>query len=152
MVKPTPDTTKTDVLQAQISVSVSQARDLVSSWLPALPAQSSTATPELAGSEADDSTVFRALPPRLGLGAAVPNHFYDEDSKLRRDISSTDLLRRKMMGSKRQTAQTLDKSSSARPSRPHQQNRKGRDGSESEEETGRSALGKSKRQKTKESK
>jgi len=82
---------------------------------------------------------------RLGLGATIPKHFYDDDQKLRKDISSVDLLKRRLLGSKRNASQISDK--------PTQHKAKYQNGNSSqvelecEEEEGRSALGKSKRPK-----
>lgn len=84
---------------------------------------------------------------RLGLGAPIPKYFYDDDQKLRRDISSVDLFKRRFLGLKRKAREN-----------PHQHKPRHRSSiksqveSDSEEEEGRSALGRSKRLKTKDTK
>lgn len=79
---------------------------------------------------------------RLGLGAPIPKHFYDDDQKLRRDISSVDRFKRRFLG--------LNRKPTEKPPQhklKQHNSKKSHVESESEEEEGRSALGKSKRQK-----
>ncbi|KAF8473156.1 hypothetical protein BDZ91DRAFT_845662 [Kalaharituber pfeilii] len=141
------DIGRLDVLQAQINVSISHARELVASWLPPPPAPSEAQhlQPHNQPTLDEDNDLFKPGPPRLGLGAPVPKHFYDEGSKLRKDISSTDLLHRRLLGSKRSASHISDKHQQRLSSKNQRSAPRGE--SESEEEVGRSALGKSKRQK-----
>ena len=83
---------------------------------------------------------------RLGLGAPIPKHFYDDDQKLRRDISSVDLFKRRLLGLKRKGSENPHQHKPSRSSIKSQVE------SESEEEEGRSALGRSKRLKTRDTK
>jgi len=117
-----------DAIQAKIDLSVSKAHSLVQSWLPT---SSTTDSPPDEHSDTDDEA---PAPPRLGLGAAIPKEY---QHKPRREISTNDALRRTMMGPK------LTKPS---PQQASKQTKKQDVQAEvSDEETGRSALGGSKR-------
>ena len=65
MTTPPVDIKKLDVLQAQISVSISQARSLVDSWLPPAPSTAGKSARLYSALPDDDSDeLFKPKPPR----------------------------------------------------------------------------------------
>ncbi|KAL7276929.1 hypothetical protein RUND412_000073 [Rhizina undulata] len=139
-----------DVIQARISVSIAQARRLVSSWLPPPTPEEILATRSDEQLAKEDEEMFKPMPPRLGLGAPIPKDFLDGDSKTSKEFTSNDKLKRKLMG--RKAAATSDKAkfSVAAHCLSKPMPRTNATGEESsDEDEGRSSLGKSKRRKVK---
>lgn len=67
------DVEKLDIVQAQINVSIAQARELVSSWLPA----STTAASQvpLPASLDNDDDLLKPVPPRYHSRIMVPTQY-----------------------------------------------------------------------------
>lgn len=136
----TPNPAAFDVLQNRIAVALAKRQRLIKSWT----ASSSRPRPppkteeEL---EKEDADLFRFEPPHLGLGAPIPKEFLDGGDK-RKEISSNTKLRHLMLG---------NKSAGLQPSKPRDALQKtngmkrGIKEQSSDEDEGRSSLGKAKK-------
>jgi Protein of unknown function (DUF3245) len=131
-----------DIIQNRVAVALAKRERLIKSWT----ASSSRPRPTPKTQEeldAEDAELFRIEPPHLGLGAPIPKEFLNGDAT-RKDISSNEKLRHLIMGKKggiqaSKARGTQDKFGSARRSLK---------GESSDEEEGRSGLGRAKKVKT----
>jgi hypothetical protein len=130
-----------DVIQNRVAVALARRERLIKSWTAssARPRPPPKTQEEL---DAEDADLFNPTPAGLGLGAPIPKEFLDGDVK-RKEISSNDKLRHLLLGNR----------AGLQASKP-------RDGKEkavgskrvlgeesSDEDQGRSALGKAKKSK-----
>jgi hypothetical protein len=135
----TPVAADLDIIQNRVAVALAKRERLIKSWT------ASSSRPRLTPKtqeelDAEDAELFLIEPPHLGLGAPIPKEFLDGDAK-RNDVASNEKLRHLIMGrkggiqaSKARNAQ--DKSGSVKRSL---------NGESSDEEEGRSGLGRAKK-------
>lgn len=128
-------------IEARIAVAFAKRERLVKSWtvgstLPRAPAKTQE---EL---KAEDAELYQIVPPFLGLGAPVPKEYLNGDVK-RKEISSNDKLRKLITGSKTglQASKSRDLQEKARSAK------RSLEAESSDEEEGRSGLGKAKKAK-----
>jgi hypothetical protein len=152
----TKDHATADAIQTQIDISVSKARSVIASWLPA----NTLSTAYAANEDSDtDEDLFKPAPPRqafsyhppasnvrlvkilpltslgreyrIGVGAPIPASLYTQGR------AGKDALRRNMLGGRKPTKEM--------PETARQCNRSAAQPDDSDEDTGRSALGGCKR-------
>lgn len=138
----TPSTPDIAAVENRVAVALAKRERLIKSWT----ASTSRPRPPPKTQEeldAEDTDLFRPEPANLGLGAPIPKEFLDGDVK-RRELSSNDRLRRLMLGKKPGLSASkprdgLEKAGSVK---------RGLKEESSDEEEGRSALGKAKKAKS----
>jgi hypothetical protein len=125
-----------DVIQNRIALALAQREALVKSWT----AKSSRAgEPEKTDAELEeeDAILFRPEPPYLGVGAPIPSHFLVSDAERNnKSLRAKFFPKGGLKGSKTRDAE--EKAVSAK---------RGLNAESSDEEEGRSSLGKAKKQK-----
>lgn len=132
---PASEPTSFDILQNRIAIAVAKRERLIKSWT------SSSARPRAPEKtqeqlEAEDAELYRQAPPHLGLGAPIPKE-YENGILTRKDIKGTEKLRGLLLGKKGLVGSTP---------RPRREEAKLKAKEESsDEEEGRSALGKVKK-------
>jgi hypothetical protein len=128
-----------DVIQNRVAVALAKRERLIKSWTAssARPRPPPKTQEEL---DAEDADLFNPVPAGLGLGAAIPKEFLDGDVK-RKEISTNDKLRHLILGNK----------ANLQASKPRDDKEKvvsakrGLEEESSDEDQGRSALGKAKK-------
>ncbi|TGZ83051.1 hypothetical protein EX30DRAFT_370086 [Ascodesmis nigricans] len=120
-------TPSTDVLQSRINQSLSAARNLVASWLPAPPAGATVQTSDPVTLDTPDSFPTSSTSSRLGVGAQA--------TKPGANKGSNEALRRVMMGRKKR-----DGGHTAAVPRPKTEDAKKAESDEEDEEDSKSAL------------
>lgn len=138
----TPEMADIAAIQNRVAVALAKRERLIKSWT----ASSSRPRPppktqqEL---DAEDADLFRIEPPTLGLGAPLPKEFVDGDVR-RKEISGNDSLRRLLMGKKAGLQASKPRDSNEKAGSTKRTSKE----ESSDEEEGRSALGKAKKSKT----
>jgi hypothetical protein len=128
-----------DVIQNRVAVALAKRERLIKSWTAssARPRPPPKTQEEL---DAEDADLFNPVPARLGLGAPIPKEFLDGGVK-RKEISTNDKLRHLILGNK----------AGLQASKPRDGKEKvvsakrGLEEESSDEDQGRSALGKAKK-------
>jgi hypothetical protein len=138
----TPTVADLDVIQNRVAVALAARERLVKSWT----ALSSRPCPPLKTQEeldAEDAELFHFEPPHLGLGASIPKAYLEGDAQ-RREISSNEKLKHLILGNKsgHQGSKLRDSQEKASSIK-----RNLKDDS-SDDDEGRSGLGKAKKFKT----
>ena len=134
---PIPTKEEFDVIQNRIAMAFAQREALVKSWT-AKSARAQEPQKTDAELEEEDAKLFRPEPPYLGVGAPIPSHFLVSDAE--RNNKS---LRAKFFpkgGLKASKARDAEEKAAS--------SKRGLDAESSDEEEGRSGLGKAKKQKT----
>ncbi|KAK8194816.1 hypothetical protein HDK77DRAFT_479453 [Phyllosticta capitalensis] len=121
------------------SVALARSQALISSWLPA---QSAAETKSQAQIDEDDP--FKPEPELLGVGAEAPKEILD--GSFRRQHLSSDELRKKLLPKGALRAQATDKKTPLAKPAPKKPERPAPKQDESDEEEGRAAMFKSRRQ------
>jgi hypothetical protein len=127
-----------DVVMARIEMARAQHDAVVQGWI-AKSARANEPRKTQAELEAEDAALFRPQPPRLGLGCPIPPQFLKNDGE-----SSTKDLRAKFFPSK-----TLKASKARNAEEKAASAKRGLKDESSDEEGGRSSLGRAKKLKTK---
>ncbi|KAF3480750.1 uncharacterized protein GIQ15_06097 [Arthroderma uncinatum] len=135
-----------DVIFNRANVALARSQRLIASWLPPKTAEESANTKSEEELQREEDEIFTAVPEKLGLGAPIPQKEADGSIK-RTELSSNDKLRKQLLGKNfRKTEAPGPKNAGSRikqtGSTPNQANEVAED---SDEEDGRSSLGKSKR-------
>jgi hypothetical protein len=139
-----PTATDFDVIQNRVAVAMAKRERLIKSWT----ASSSRPRPRLKSQEeldAEDADLYRIEPPRLGLGAPIPAEYQNGDiSRKSLDLAGRKSLSQAMLGKRAgfqasKPRDVLEKVGSAK---------RGLKEESSDEEEGRSGLGRSKKAKT----
>jgi hypothetical protein len=135
----TPVAVDLDIIQNRVAVALAKRERLIKSWT----ASSSRPHPPPKSQEeldAEDAELFRIEPPHLGLGAPIPKEFLDGDVK-RKEISSNEKLKHLILGKKGglQASKPRDAQEKAGSAK------RGLKGESSDEEEGRSGLGRAKK-------
>lgn len=130
-----------DVIQNRVAVALAKRERLIKSWT----ASSSRPRPSPKTQEeldAEDADLFNPTPAGLGLGAPIPKEFLDGDVK-RKEISTNDKLRHLILGKRAglQASKPRDGKEKAGSAK------RGLEEESSDEDQGRSALGKAKKSK-----
>lgn len=130
-----------DVIQNRVAVALAKRERLIKSWT----ASSSRPRPPPKTQEeldAEDADLFNPTPAGLGLGAPIPKEFLDGDVK-RKEISTNDKLRHLFIGKRAglQASKPRDGKEKAGSAK------RGLEQESSDEDQGRSALGKAKKSK-----
>jgi hypothetical protein len=130
-----------DVIQNRVAVALAKRERLIKSWT----ASSSRPRPPPKTQEeldAEDADLFNPTPAGLGLGAPIPKEFLDGDVK-RKKISTNDKLRHILIGKRAglQASKPRDGKEKAGSAK------RGLEQESSDEDQGRSALGKAKKSK-----
>lgn len=131
-----------DLIHNRVAVALAKRERLIKSWT----ASSARLRPPPKSQEeldAEDADLFNPAPAGLGLGAPIPKEFLDGDVK-RKEISSNDKLRHLIMGSRigLQASKPRDGKEKAVSTK------RGLEEESSDEDLGRSALGKAKKSKS----
>ncbi|KAI9828939.1 MAG: hypothetical protein M1819_006438 [Sarea resinae] len=149
-------TSEADIVFNRANVALAKSQRLIASWLPPpTPDELARARSE-EDLEREDRDTFAPVPQQLGLGAPLPKEFVEGDSN-RRELSSNDKLRRKLLGKRSLNPQLkpgglqnsvgahrpVTKAANTDPVRRDDDD----DDDDDDEEAGRSSLGKSKRRK-----
>lgn len=101
---------------------------------------------DVPGIDENDDTLFPPQIPRLGLGAPIPAEYLDEEGKYNPSAATAQAkLRRQLLGAPKKGQMNRETSHPLQGKGRNGARRRREDDSESEEEAGRSALGKSKR-------
>ncbi|RDW95240.1 hypothetical protein BP5796_01003 [Coleophoma crateriformis] len=124
-----------DVIQNRIALALAKRESLVKSWNTSSRTQEPTKTEEEL--DAEDALHFRREPPNLGVGAPIPSHFLvSEAQQNNKSLRAKFFPMKGLKASKTRDAE--EKAASAK---------RAKRGDSSDEEEGRSALGKAKKQK-----
>lgn len=125
-----------DIIQNRIALALAKRESLVKSWNTSSRVQEPTKTEEEL--DAEDALHFRREPPNLGVGAPIPSHFFvSEAQQNSKSLRAKFFPMKGLMASKARDAE--EKAASAK---------RAKRGDSSDEDEGRSALGKAKKQKT----
>ncbi|EPE27155.1 hypothetical protein GLAREA_03069 [Glarea lozoyensis ATCC 20868] len=127
-----------DVITNKIAVAIAKHEAVVQGWI-AKSARANEPRKTQAELEAEDAALFRPQPPRLGLGCPIPAQFLKNDTE-----NSTKELRAKFFPSK-----TLKASKARDAEEKAASAKRGLKEQSSDEEGGRSSLGRAKKLKTK---
>ncbi|EGD89454.1 hypothetical protein H112_03077 [Trichophyton rubrum D6] len=135
-----------DVIFNRANVALARSQRLIASWLPPKTADETANAKSEEELQKEEDEIFTAVPEKLGLGAPIPQKEADGSIK-RTELSSNDKLRKQLLGKNFQKAEASRlKNASTRTKQtgptPSQKNELVE---ESEEEDGRSALGKGKK-------
>ncbi|KAM5451734.1 hypothetical protein MaudCBS49596_003561 [Microsporum audouinii] len=141
-------TSEADVIFNRANVALARSQRLIASWLPPKTADETANAKSEEELEREEDEIFTAVPEKLGLGAPIPQKEADGSIK-RTELSSNDKLRKQLLGKNFQKAEAA-KSKNARPRIKPAGPIPGRGNEiveDSDEEDGRSSLGKGKREK-----
>lgn len=130
-----------EVLQARIDIAIAKREAIVKSWVDKYDTSRCAPSKTKEEIEAWDAELFNPVPSNLGLGAALPKEFMNGDIN-RKDITGNGRLRSLMLGKKGLQASKPRDSEEKASSR-----KRGLKSESSDEEEGRSSLGKSKKAK-----
>ncbi|KAL8970363.1 MAG: hypothetical protein Q9183_001563 [Haloplaca sp. 2 TL-2023] len=151
-----PEASEADIIFNRANVALAKSQRLVASWLPPRTEQELRDAKSEEEIEKEEQEMFAPVPEVLGLGAAIPDDMNDEHLR-RQKMSSHDQLRRQLLGkdyaklqskasgkqgSQRCIAPPPPLGSKPRPTAPKRQV----DDVSSEEEDGRSRLGRKRQQ------
>lgn len=131
-----------DIIQNRVAVALANRERLIKSWT----ASSSRPRPPPKTSEeldAEDAELFRVEPPHLGLGAPIPRGFLDGDAR-RKEMSSNEKLRHLIMGKKGALQAGKSRDAQGKAGSTKRDLKK----ESSDEEEGRSGLGRPKKLKS----
>lgn len=131
-----------EVLQARIDLAIAKREAIVKSWVDKYDTSRCAPSKTKEEIEAWDAELFNPMPSNLGLGAAVPKEYMNGDIN-RKDISGNSKLRSLMLGKKG----GLLASKSRNAEEKAISMKRGLKADSSDEEEGRSSLGKSKKAK-----
>ena len=124
-----------DVISNRLAVALAKRESLIKSWTASRPKVPAKSQEEL---DAEDAALFRNEPPHLGLGAPLPSHFLvSEAERKNKTLRAKFFPAKGLKASKARDAE--EKAASAK---------RGLRAQSSDEEEGRSALGRAKKQKT----
>ncbi|CAG8983584.1 hypothetical protein HYALB_00004604 [Hymenoscyphus albidus] len=127
-----------EIITNKIAVAIARHEEVVKGWI-AQSARSKEPRKTLEQLQAEDAELFRPQPPRLGIGCPIPAHFLKSDAEIGNTSLRAKLLPSKgLKASKARDAE--EKAASAKRGMREQS---------SDEEEGRSGLGRAKKQKTK---
>ncbi|KAL8898567.1 MAG: hypothetical protein Q9207_006635 [Kuettlingeria erythrocarpa] len=151
-----PQPSEADIIFNRANVALAKSQRLVASWLsPRTPEEAKTAKTE-EEIEKEEQDLFAPVPELLGLGAKVPDDFNDGDLK-RQKLTTNDLLRRQLLGkdhakvqskgAHRQAGQSDAGAALPVGSKPRPASMKRKADESSDDEGGRSSLGKRKARK-----
>lgn len=125
-----------DIIQNRIQLALSKRENLIKSWTASSSRKEPTKTQEEL--DAEDSALFRNEPPYLGVGAAIPSHFLVSDAERNnKSLRAKFFPGKGLKGSKPRDSEEKDASA-----------KRGLNEESSDEEGGRSSLGKAKKLKT----
>ncbi|EFR04329.1 hypothetical protein MGYG_07338 [Nannizzia gypsea CBS 118893] len=135
-----------DVIFNRANVALARSQRLIASWLPPKTADETANAKSEEELQKEEDEIFTAVPEKLGLGAPLPQKEADGSIK-RTELSSNDKLRKHLLGknfqkaeaSRLKNASTRTKQAGPAPSHKNEIIE------ESDEEDGRSALGKGKK-------
>lgn len=125
-----------DVISNRIAVAIARRESLIKSWTAASSSLAQSIETEEEGFEAE--ALFRDVPPHLGVGAPIPSHYLvSEAERNNKSLRAKFFPSKGLKASKARDAE--EKAASAKRGLNHES---------SDEEEGRSALGRAKKQKT----
>ncbi|KAI9840302.1 MAG: hypothetical protein M1837_001789 [Sclerophora amabilis] len=135
-----------DVLQNKVNLFLANQQRLLASWLPPRTPEETANLKSREELEKEEEEIFTPVPTTLGVGAQLPT-----DHEKRRRLTSEDQLRRKLLGKNARKSHVEHPKSELLRSTPPTAKGLGQgslhDESDSEEDGGRSSLGRAKRQK-----
>ncbi|KAL8947161.1 MAG: hypothetical protein Q9222_006530 [Ikaeria aurantiellina] len=152
-----PQPSEADIIFNRANVALAKSQRLVASWLPPRTDEEVRATKTEEEIEKEEQEMFTPVPEVLGLGAPIPDDLKDGDLLKKQKASPDDKLRKQLLGKDYAKLAKISKHTQggqrgagdvgpvgSKP-RPATEKRKLDEG-DSEEEGGRSSLGKQKRQ------
>ncbi|KAL8925387.1 MAG: hypothetical protein Q9208_003479 [Pyrenodesmia sp. 3 TL-2023] len=92
-----PQPSEADIIFNRANVALAKSQRLVASWLPPRTAEEAKTAKTEGEIEKEEQELFTPVPELLGLGAKVPDNLKDGDLK-RQKPTSNDLLRRQLLG------------------------------------------------------
>ncbi|KAL8745688.1 MAG: hypothetical protein Q9184_007842 [Pyrenodesmia sp. 2 TL-2023] len=92
-----PQPSEADIIFNRANVALAKSQRLVASWLPPRTEEEAKTAKTEEEIEKEEQELFTPVPELLGLGAKVPDDLKDGDMK-RQKLTSNDLLRRQLLG------------------------------------------------------
>ncbi|KAI9673451.1 MAG: hypothetical protein M1817_002913 [Caeruleum heppii] len=138
--------TEADIIQNKVNVLLAKQQRLLASWLPPPTPTEQAHTKSQDQIDRDEEAMFTPIPSTVGVGAPIPEDLKGGPSK--RSLTANDLLRKRMLGRDAKTHSASTSRPGVKPSPTSTaRHSRARSVDESDEEGGRSQLGKTKRQK-----